>query len=72
MIWNLQIINKLWKAVKGCLTHDGKEELGAVGKQVEKLVKFIVFSIPGRTIVFGYTFLAYFVLPVWLFILPRL
>lgn len=72
MIWNLQIMNKLWKAIKECLTHEGKNQLGPVGKQVDKFVKCIVFSAPGRSIVMIYTITAYFVMPVWYFILPRL
>ena len=68
MIWILQIINKLWKVVKECLTHQGST-LGPAGKLIDQMVKFIAFSSPGRVIVLINTVAAYFMLPIGLYVL---
>ena len=71
MIWILQIINKLWKAIKQCLTHQGKTPLGPAAELIDKLVKFFVLSAPGKAIVLIYTVAGYFVLPIGLYVLGK-
>ncbi len=78
MIWNIQILNKLWKFIKerkiASLTKqkdEAKKELTWSWKKADWIVKAIVHGKYSIALTMGYSLVLYFVIPVVQFILPR-
>ena len=63
MIWNIEIINKLWKAVEQSKTHGGKLPLSRPMQSIKSCVKALAKDKVCRLFVWFYCGVFYFVLP---------
>ena len=67
MVWNIEVINKLWKATRVSLTLNGSLPLTPRMEMVQKCVKSLVANTLVRSLVWTYCGVAYFLLPFGLF-----